>query len=836
MAITRRGYNRIPAAAAALIGLLTFACNPASQDSTDASMQRADELLRQMTIEEKAMQVSSVFPLALFDANGTNHDQLDAQLKDGIGHVSALGLIGHKTPEEIAKSVNAIQRYLVTETRLKIPAIFHNEAMSGVVAPQFTAFPASIGLAATWDQAGVQEMADIIRRQMRSVGLLQALAPVMDVARDARWGRVSETYGEDPYLVSVMSVAYTRGLQGDDLREGVLATAKHFVGYAVTEGGQNMAATAVGARELYDVHARPFEAAIRLAGLAAVMPSYSEFDGVPISASHGVLTDMLRDRMGFTGTTVSDYVAVGFLQTRQNVAGSPEEAGALALAAGMDVETPAVYGYGQVLAKAVRDGKVSEAILDRSVRRILRDKFALGLFDNPYVSEDTAEIRSVASEGADLSKRLAAESVTLIKNENNLLPLGRDVARIAIIGPHADDVAAGFGTYTYPAGLQMMEARATGGDIAMAGIDLGGGAPAEARARVAAELAPVFAVDRRDYLKSNYATVSLAEAVRALLPNAEVTAVAGTGVVPSEPTDIPAAVAAARNADVVILAIGGRSAWSDERTEGEGSDTANVDLPSQQAELIDAVAAVGKPIVAVVSMGHPYSLAGVVDKLPAILTAYYAGPHHGSAIADALFGVTNPSGKLPFTLQRHVGQMPIHHAQKWGSGYRRTEADIHKGYLDMPSTPLFAFGHGLSYTTFEYGPLELEQDAVDVNGELRAHVNVRNSGTRRGVEIVQLYAADTASGVTLPAQQLAGFARLDLEPGASKTVSFVVPMSLLAYTGITGELVMEPGPVEVSAGGSSNDLRSSTTLTVTGKTRVIESKDRAFVSVATVGG
>jgi beta-glucosidase len=268
-----------------------------------------------------------------------------------------------------------------------------------------------------------------------------------------------------------------------DLTEGVLATAKHFLGYAVTEGGQNMAATAVGARELYDVHARPFEAAFRLAGLASVMPSYSEFDGVPISASHAVLTDMLRGRMGFTGTTGSDYVAVGFLHTRQKVAGTPAEAGLLALAAGMDVETPAVYGYGQVLIDAVKSGKVPESALDESVRRVLRDKFALGLFDNPYVPEDPVAIKTVTSEGADLSRRLAAESVTLIKNEKNLLPLSRDIAKIAIIGPHADDVEAGFTTYTHPAALKMMHARATGGDIAMAGVDLGGGAPPEGKPR-----------------------------------------------------------------------------------------------------------------------------------------------------------------------------------------------------------------------------------------------------------------------------------------------------------------------------------------------------------------
>jgi beta-glucosidase len=466
---------------------------------------------------------------------------------------------------------------------------------------------------------------------------------------------------------------------------------------------------------------------------------------------------------------------------------------------------------------------------------VLRDKFALGLFDNPYVAEDPAEIRTVAAEGVDLARRLAAESVTLLKNEKGLLPLSRDIAKIAIIGPHADDVAIGFPTYTYPSGLKMMHARATGGDIAMAGVDLGGGAPPEGKAAVAAELGPVFKTDRRDYLKSNYSAVSLAEAVRQLLSNAEVTAVAGTGVVPSEPTDIPAAVAAARNADVVILAVGGRSAWSDERTEGECSDTANKDLPPQQVELINAVAAVGKATIAVISMGGPYALASVIDKLPAVVTDYYGGPHQASALADAIFGVTNPGGKLPFTLPRHVGQVPIHHGQKWGSGYRRTAADIHKGYLDMPSSPLFAFGHGLSYTTFEYSPLKLASDTIDVSGEARLSLTVTNTGKRRSTEVVQLYAADTATGVTLPAQQLIGFARVVLEPGNSRTVPFEVPMSVLAYTGLSGDLVMEPGPVEVSAGSSSSDIRSSATFTVTGRTRVIRGEDRAFLSVSTVG-
>jgi beta-glucosidase len=800
----------------------------------DNAVQRADELLRQMTVEEKAMQLSCVVPLALLGPDGPMRGQLDALIGNGIGHIAGLGLLGNKSPETIAKTVNELQRYLVTETRLGIPALFHNEALNGVVSPGFTAFPTPIGLAATWDPDAVEEMADIMRRQMRAVGLLHALAPVMDVARDARWGRVTETYGEDPYLVSAMSVAFTRGMQGDDLSEGVIACAKHFLGYSATEAGQNMAATAVGPRELYDVYARPFEAAIRLAGLMGVMASYSEFEGVPIHVSHAILTGLLRGRMGFTGTVVSDYAGVGWAQTRQLVAETAEEVATLALAAGLDVELPSPQGYGPVLAKAVQDGMVSESLLDESVRRVLRDKFALGLFDNPYVAEDPVAITAVAGEGDDLSRRLAAESVTLLKNEEGLLPLSRDIKKVAVIGPHADSATVGFPHYTYPAGLSMVRVSVGRGGFLMPGLEPGT-VPDDAFVALNAELGTA-SEDLEEYVRTSYSAVSLAEAVGQLLPNAEVTAVAGTGVLPSNPSDIPAAVAAAQDADVVILYVGGKAGWyGDDLTESEGGDTANIDLPPQQVELIDAVTSVGKPTVAVVAMGRPQGLAPVIDKLPAVLTAYYGGPHQATALADAIFGVTNPAGKLPITLPRHVGQAPIHHGQKTGSGYRRTEADIHKGYRDMPSTPLFPFGHGLSYTTFEYGPLALESEDVPVDGEIRASLTVANTGDRRGTEIVQLYAADTATGVTLPAQQLVGFARVDLELGASQTVSFAVPMSLLAYTGMTGEVVMEPGPVEVTAGSSSDDIRSTATFTVTGDTRVIAGEERAFLSEAAVG-
>jgi beta-glucosidase len=424
-----------------------------------------------------------------------------------------------------------------------------------------------------------------------------------------------------------------------------------------------------------------------------VMASYSEFEGVPIHASRAVLTELLRGRMGFTGTVVSDYNGVGWAQTRQLVAPTPEDIGALALAAGMDVELPGVHGYGPVLVQAVKNGKVTEAQLNESVRRILRDKIVLGLFENPYVKEDPVVIQKVATEGVDLSRRLAAESVTLLKNENNLLPLSRDVKKVAVIGPHADAVMVGFPQYTYPAALPMLRVAVKIGAFPMPGV---GTVPPEGMGGLESELASAHA-DVEQYARTEYAAVSLADAVRKLLPNAEVNAVAGTGVLPSQPTDIPAAVAAAKEADAVILYIGGKGGWyGDDLTE------------------------------------------------------------------------------------------------------------------------------------------KLESDTVDVSGEVRLALVVTNTGKRRGTEIVQLYAADSATGVTLPAQQLIGFARVDLDPGASKTVSFLVPMSLLAYTGLSGDVIMEPGPVEFSAGSSSSDIRSSAKFTVIGRTRVFKGEDRAFLSVAKV--
>jgi beta-xylosidase len=794
-------------------------------------LERADELLHTMTIEEKALQLSSVLPHSLFGSDGPVEERFAEQLGQGIGYVSTLPSFGYKTPVAVAKYVNRIQHFLVEHTRLGIPAIFLCEALNGVVAPQFTSFPTPIGLAATWNPEEVQKMADLIRRQMRAIGHRQALSPVMDVARDARWGRVHETYGEDAYLSSAMSVAFVQGLQGNDLRDGVLATGKHFLGYAVAEGGRNLAAIQMGRREIAEIYARPFEAAMHLAGLAAIMNTYSAYDGIPVAASYAILTELLREQLGFTGTVVSDFGSLRQLVDRQMVAADAEEAAILALTAGLDVELPSPFGYGHILAKAVRKGLISEDLLNRSVRRVLHDKFRLGLFDHPYLAEEPAVIESLAREGRELAAKLARQSITLLQNKGNLLPLPRTLRRIAIVGPHADSVIHLFPNYTFPAGLLFMRDIMTGPSISLE--DLGSDYfPPEALEGLRRELAPVLAQDPESWLRQEYGTQSLAEAVRRLLPQAEVVVARGTGIRDNQSADIPAAVEAARSAEVVILALGGRSGLFQQGiTEGEASDSADIELPTCQVELVQAIAATGTPAVGVICTGRPMAVTKIINDLPALLWGYYGGQEGAAALADVIFGEVSPGGKLPYSIPRHSGQVPIYYSPKNGSGFRTTSLEIAANYVDMPSRPLFAFGHGLSYTSFAYSDLRLIPEQVPSNGSVVISICVTNTGKRPGDEVVQLYFHDRATGVTRPYQELVGFKRIHLEPSTSTIVEFVVHMSQLGYIDASGQFVLEPGPIEVWIGSASDDIRARGHFEIVGAPTALQGQ-RSYLSSA----
>lgn len=784
------------------------------------ALERATELMGRMTLIEKTRQVTGIMLAAVATPEG-----MAQHMGEGIGHISAATL-GAQEPKDFAAINNGVQHFLVENTRLGIPALLHGEALNGFVAAGYTTFPTAIGLAATWHPEVVEEMTSLIRRQMRSVGFAQALSPVLDIARDARWGRVHETYGEDVLLASAFGVAFVRGIQGSDLTHGVLATAKHFLGYAAAQGALNTSGALVNDRELYDVYATPFEAAIKLADLRSIMNSYADVDGIPAGASRAVLTELLRDRMGFTGSVISDYGTVEQLALSRKVAATPGEAGALAITAGLDVELPSAFGYGDAMVAEVESGRLAEDVLNTAVVRVLADKFRTGLFENPYVDDDPIVINDLAKEGGELSARIARETVTLIKNDG-VLPLSDATRKIAVVGPHGEAALANFAGYTEIAHLDMLRGIGNG-EGRMAGFgELSKYIPEEARAMMAA-------IDTEAISRHEYGAVSLTDALRERLPRTEIVAARGTGYVDFQPTDIPAAIEAARDADVVVLAIGGHAtAAGYDITEGEGADTTEVDLPSVQLDLVQQIAALGKPTVAVVYMGRPYGLSAVDAAVSAVATGFYSGSHAARAMVSALLGDHNPAGKLPYTLPRSTGQVPIFHALRNGSGYRRDQADTLFGYVNESATPLYPFGHGLSYTTFEYGELALAAIDVPIDGAVTITVPVTNTGDRDGVEVVQVYFSDTATGVSRPERTLAAFARVELAAGETADVEFVVQVSQLGYTAVDKRFVIEPGPIGVLVGSSSEDIRARSQFVVVGETRDLEGR-RSYLPEVTV--
>ncbi|XVV10125.1 glycoside hydrolase family 3 N-terminal domain-containing protein [Actinoplanes sp. CA-131856] len=769
---------------------------------------RAELLLAEMTTAEKCHQLTARMAWSLVKADGTDSDGAEDVLRNPPGHVAQLIL---DDPAQLAEMVGTIQKQVLSRSRLGIPVLFHAEALSGFLNGGHMVFPSGTGLAAGWSPELVEEMADLIRRQMRRTGMMHALSPVLDVALDPRWGRVHETFGEDPYLCAALGVAYVRGLQGSDLSQGVMATGKHFLGYAAPPGGLNLSAFESGARRTRDLFAYPFEAAIRLAGLRSVMNSYADVDGVPAGASPEVLQDLLRDTLGFEGFVSSDYTTLEQFVDRQRIAASPAEAGRLAIRAGLDVEMPNPYGYGDVLAAEVERGAVDVRHVDECVRRVLRAKFEVGLFEHPYPVE-SIDVAAAASEGADLSLELARRSIVLAQNDG-ILPLAPGGLDIAVIGPHADAPTFQFPTYTYASWREANEAVMRGELGTMNG----------AEETVSAWYSALFGP-----WDGNRLAPSLAAEIR---DRARTVSVERGCTLTEDLGSLDAAVEAARAADVVVLALGGASLWfTGERTEGEASDTADITLPAAQVRLAEAVAATGTPLVVVLVQGRAYALPKVIQDAAAIVVAPYAGPFGTQAIADVLFGVVNPSGKMPYSVPRHSGQIPVYHHQKAGSGYRNPlPPSVSRHYLDLEATPLWPFAHGLSYTRFALSDLDCGPD-IDTYGTARISATVANTGSRDGATVLQLYLRVNTSPVTRPAQQLAGFARVDLAAGESRRVTFEVDASQLAYTNLAREVAVEPAPVDVFVGLDSNDRSLTGAFAVRGPERVVAGPDRSFLS------
>ncbi|GAB3567310.1 glycoside hydrolase family 3 N-terminal domain-containing protein [Amycolatopsis endophytica] len=746
--------------------------HPTWHDRALPAERRAAALLAEMTLDEKVAQLGSAWP-GNEQLNGNVAPMQDvfargavafAQAREnGIGHLTRVFGTTPVSAEEGAARIVALQREIVEETRLGIPALVHEECLTGFTTYGATVYPAALAWAATFDEDLVERMASAIADDMRAVGVHQGLSPVLDVVRDYRWGRVEETLGEDPYLVSMLGAAYVKGLE----RNGIVATLKHFAGYSASRAARNHAPVSIGPRELRDVILPPFETAIREGGARAVMNAYVDVDGVPAAANPALLTGILRDEWGFEGVVVSDYWAIAFLKSMHRVADGTGHAGALALAAGVDVELPDTLCYGKELVELVRSGEVPESLVDRAVGRLLRQKAELGLLDADWAPRaDPVDLDSPRNRA--IAREVAEKSVVLLSNDGTL-PLA--ARRIAVVGPCADDPLAFMGCYSYPNHVLPRY--------------------------------PEFGI--------GVEAPSLVASLRDELPDAVITSAAGCPIRDEDRSGFAEAVDAARGADVCVAVVGDRAGLFGEGTSGEGCDAPDLRLPGVQDELLASLLETGTPVVVVVVSGRPYAL-GDHAGAAALVQAFMPGEEGGPALAGVLSGRTNPGGRLPVQVPRMAGAQPSTYLHPPLGGNS-------EGISNLDPSPLFPFGHGISYTSFDYTDLTLSAEEIPTDGSVEISVRVRNAGGRAGDEVVQLYVNDVQAQVTRPVKQLAGFARVTLEPDEATTVTFTLHADRLAFTGIELRRIVEPGTIEVFVGRSADDLPCRGAFELTGPVR-----------------
>jgi beta-glucosidase len=755
--------------------------NPPYKNAGANVESRVEDLLARMTVEEKVAQMQSIWENkgTLFDAKlELDPHKMALMYPNGIGQFARPSdATGPASPRLLAgrdlrgtiRLVNALQHYALEHTRLGIPIMFHEEGLHGYVAMGATSFPQAIALASSWDPALVRAVNAVTAREMRARGVTEALTPVVDVARDPRWGRIEETFGEDPYLVGELGVAAVEGLQGEgkswDLGPGkVFATLKHLTGHGQPESGTNVGPAPYSERNLREFFFPPFEKIIARTGVSAVMPSYNEIDGVPSSANVWLLQKILRGEWGFKGAVVSDYYAIEDLERLHHIAATPEEAARLALKAGVDIDLPGPGAYA-TLTQQVRDGRVPMSSIDTAVRRLLTLKFRAGLFEHPFADPEQAAAVTDTSDARMLALKAAQRSVVLLKNDGILplqLPPGK-IPVIAVIGPNAAVARLGGYSSQPPIAVSILD-----------GI----------RAKVGARARVVFAQGVTITANDDW----WADEVQLADPK-------------ENHRLIGEAVAAARGADQIILAIG-----DTEQTSREGwapthlGDRDNLDLVGEQQALFDALRALAKPMVVVLINGRPASTVTIAEQANALLEGWYLGEEGGDAMADVLFGAANPAGKLPVTIPRSVGQLPM---------FYNAKPSARRGYLFDTTAPLFPFGFGLSYTTFEIGAPQLSSDHIGVDGSVKVSVPVRNTGSRDGDETVQLYVHQLVGSVTRPIKELKAFERVSLAAGETKTVTFTLTPETFRMWNIEMQRVVEPGAFELMVGSNSVDLKTA---------------------------
>ncbi|MEV5936585.1 glycoside hydrolase family 3 N-terminal domain-containing protein [Streptomyces sp. NPDC052079] len=750
---------------------------------------RVDALIAAMTLDEKIAQLYGVWVGA--SANGAEvaphqHDMeetvdLDALLPSGLGQLTRPFGTAPVDPALGALSLLRTQSRITGAGRFGIPAVAHEECLAGFAAWGATAYPVPLSWGATFDPDVVRRMAAAIGRDMRSVGVHQGLAPVLDVVRDARWGRVEETIGEDPYLVGTIATAYVQGLES----AGIVATLKHFAGYSASRAGRNCAPAPMGARERADVLLPPFEMAIREGGARSVMHSYTDTDGVPAAADDSLLTGLLRDTWGFQGTVVADYFGIAFLKTLHGIAGDWADAAGAALKAGVDVELPTVKTYGAPLAEAVAAGRVPESLIDRALRRVLTQKAELGLLDRDWSPvppaldgadlDDPDALRGTidldSPENRELAGEIAEKAIVLLTNDGTL-PLAPP-RRIALVGPNAAEATAVLGCYSLPQHVGVQHP-----DVPL-GIDL-----------------PTL----RDTLAAEF-------------PDAHITVVRGTGVDDGDLAGLDEAVDAAREADIVVAVLGDRAGLFGRGTSGEGCDAESLALPGAQQQLLDALLDSGTPVVTVLLAGRPYALGRATAESAAIVQSFFPGVAGTRAIAGVLSGRTAPSGRLPVSVPRGPGSQPTTYL-----GARLAQVSE---VSNVDPTPAFGFGHGLTYTTFAWSDLAVDAHEAPTDGEFTLALTVRNTGDRSGTEVVQLYLHDPVASVVQPVQRLVGYTRVLLEPGQARRIRVTVPADVASFTGRDGRRVVEPGALELRLAASSTDTRLAARVTLTGPERQV---------------
>ncbi len=747
-------------------------------DRSQSVSARAAALLAELTLPEKAAQLGSSWVRTATDteldgevapmASAFSSSGLDAAAADGLGHLTR---IFGTEPVEVSEGVallRAAQRRVVELNRFGIPAIAHEECLTGFTAYHATVYPAAIAWGATFDPELIGEMAQAIGEDLRAVGVHQGLSPLLDVVRDYRWGRVEETIGEDPYVVGTIGTAYVAGLQ----RAGIAATLKHFVGYSASRAARNHAPVSMGRRELEDVLLPSFEMAVRLGGVESVMNSYSDIDNVPVAASYELLTHVLRERWGFTGTVVSDYGAIVFLHLMHHVAADLAEAGRLAITAGLDIELPQTAAYGS-LAGDVAEGRLDEAVLDRAVLRVLEQKIRHGLLDpdwDPDAQGDPSrDLDSVRNR--DLARRVAEGSIVLLANDG-ILPL--DARTIALVGPIVGEPRSFMGCYAFPNHVLSRYAdRGSGLEVA-----------------------------------------SLAEGLAAELAESRILTAPGVPFLAEDRSQLEAAVEAARQADVAVVAVGDLAGMFGTGTSGEGCDSEDLGLPGVQGELVEAVLATGTPTVLLLVSGRPYALGAYASRCRAVVAALMPGVEGASAVAGVLSGRLNPSGHLPVAIPDGPGGQP-------GTYLAPPLGWFSEGVSNLDPRPLYPFGHGLSYTSFALSGLRTSASAIDVAGTVRLTVTVTNTGDRAGAEVVQVYASDPVASVVRPLKQLIGYVKVPLAAGQSAEVDVEVHADLFSFTGVDYQRIVEPGEIVLSVGTSSEDRPLEARITLTGAMRVV---------------